>query len=216
MSNEKKGFLSRFFGGKNANPLEQKWAQNRLAHAALIKENDRVRKLANATQTREIYAAIDGSVYYEHASTGQIPHERLRKFKRLLTKSLFDLSPAPINNAVDAIQSAIDKGDAAAGLQALKAIRGRLLADPKELALIELGAICVIRHDEDPHGYNHQIHVEKVVAAQQDANLRFFFAYIASVALLSEGKAIGALDKLKSWGLTSEDTIHEFLEAVMK
>ena len=216
MSDEKKGFFTRLFSKAPANPLEAKWAENRLKHAALLRENDRVRKLASATQTREIYAAADGSVYYEFASTGQVPHERLRKFKRLLIKAMFDLSPAPINSAVDAIEAAITKGDTAAGLQALKAIRGRLLADPKELALIELGAICLIRHDEDAHGYNHAIHTEKVVAAQLDPNLRFFFAHIAAAALLSEGRALGALDKLKSWGLTSEDSIHEFLEAVMR
>lgn len=196
------------------NPLAEKWAAARLQHTALMAENDRARQLAIATETRELYPSPDGAVYYEYAATGQIPHERFRKFKRLLTKVMFDLDPMPIHTLETELEKAIEKKDTAQGLKIMKALSSRLRADPKELALLELGAICVLRHDEDAHGYNPAIHKQKVMAAQQDSNLRFFFAHTATVALLSEGARVGALEKLQSWGLSSEEHIHEFLEKV--
>ncbi len=206
MFNKLFAFVTGLFKGQKLD----KWDSSRATNTDLLKEWNKGR--AKEFSLQERFVTASGDVYYSHKNIGELGIVREAKLRELVLKTAFAATPARIAKH----EKDLDAATAAKNTNEIIRLSAKLCSDmraaPELLALCELGALLLFRHDERPDTFNAAIHADKVRQMQLDDNAQFFFAYtgwaVIHQTLLQQDMA----GKLAAWKLTNEDDFHDYLQ----
>lgn len=149
-------------------------------------------------------------VYYAYTDITKLPLQRQIKWFEHLLLFQFGLSGEYITDYKQRMQAAIQAGNMAAvsQLQQHFETRTAFVLPQLEDVYIRCAALFVVRHDENPLGYNAHAEQAKLEAAQKSVELRSFFLSVCW-ELLAANTDLKA--KLKGLNLNSEQDFTNYL-----
>lgn len=162
---------------------------------------------AQTAPMREVYAASDGTIYYQYANLGDLPVIRSQMLQQANLKLLWAITSEYIDKVfIPRYTEAAEKGDAAALVAVVSDFINRHKIAPEIPTMCEICAILVIRHDENPYTFNPIIHSQKMRHAATDYDLQAFFLHTSW-----EVAKVVAAERLESWGIGSADGFLAYL-----
>lgn len=206
-----------FFKGLFAKTAPSAWDLARAQNAALLKEWGQKYGDGKEVALQEVFSTGNGWVFYSYSDIGNLSVIRHTKIQEQLTKLLFAVTPHYLQSFEQMLAQAVAAGNTGEIKRLGMQLAANMKTAPSLLAIAELGALLLIRHDENPYTYNHKIHVEKVKLIQTDDDAQFFFANTGAALQLATAAALGEpmLAKLAGWKLTSGDAIPAYLESLI-
>lgn len=186
------------------------WDKARATHAALLKDWNKQRAVEMVLQ--EQFITADGAVFYAHKNISDVGVIRERKMRELVLKTAFGITPARVAKFEKDLSAAIENKRTDDVLKIAARMASDMKAAPELLALCELGALLLFRHDERPDTFNAAIHADKVRLMQLDDTAQFFFAIVGWEVTRQTLTALQQEDKLDAWKLTSEDDFHVYFQ----
>lgn len=160
---------------------------------------------------REVYAANDGTIYYQYANLGDLPVIRSQMLQQANLKLLWAITPEYLERVfVPRYTEAAEAGDLAGVIAVVSDFLNRHKIAPEIPTMCEICAIMVIRHDENPYTFNPIIHAQKMRHAATDYDLQAFFLHTS----WEVAKQVAA-ERLESWGIGSADGFLAYLSGEM-